>query len=137
MLLVAFFLSAIMASPETESIDLVPGSPNPSPLSPTTCSPGPSPTATAPGRPKRSPVWDYFTYDSVSSLCKVDVMAGDREPDLSKKSCDHTVSGKFPTNLKNHLKKHHPTVYENVLRNEEEAKAEASTAKALGPHKQL
>ena len=77
------------------------------------------------------------------SICKVEVMAEGGEPGPSKKSCDHSVSGKFPTNLKSHLKKHHPTVYEDVLRNEEEAKkaakakAEASAAKALGPQKQL
>ena len=112
-------------------------------------SPGPSPLSsaggsilTSRGRPRKSPVWNYFVYDSEkeTSMCKVEVKVGERGP---SKTCDHVIGGKFPTNLKNHLKKHHPTQYEELLQKEEEArkaKEEAKArakAKAFGPHKQL
>ena len=94
----------LMASSELESPF---SSPSPSPLLPTCTM----------GHPKRSPVWDFFAYDSVSnqSVCKVEVVAtDDDEPGPAKKFYGHGVSGKFPTNLKGHLKKHHPVEYEEV-----------------------
>ena len=71
------------------------------------------------------------------------VAMDDGEPGPAKKFFDRSVSGKFPTNLKGHLKKHHPREYEEVRQNEErakksaKAKAEISATKAFGPQKQL
>ena len=77
-------------------------------------------------------------------MCKVEVVAtDDDEPGPAKKFCSHGVSGKLHTNLKGHLKKHHPVEYEEVRQNEEKAKkaakakAEISATKAFGPQKQL
>ena len=106
--LLAFFLFSVMASSESESADTLRST------SPSPCSPSP---IRALGHPKKSPVWDFFTYDSEKnrSLCQVGASSSGDEPGSSKTSCDHPVTGKFPTNLKNHLKKHHPTEYAEVL----------------------
>ena len=71
--------------------------------------PGPD-TATGVGRPKKSAVWQYFVYSEVTgkSTCLVGG-AGDRES-----VCGYEVAGKFPTNLKQHLKKHHLLQYQDV-----------------------
>ena len=62
-------------------------------------SPTPSTSERSTGRPRRSPVWEYFVFNDESgkSACQVELE--------SKNSvCGHEVTGKFPTNLKQHLK---------------------------------
>ena len=79
-------------------------------------SPGPS-LAQLPGRPKRSPVWEYFHYDSAEdrSICQVE------NPD-TESLCGKSIAGKNPTNLKQHLKAVHPAVSKDVSGKEEDAK---------------
>ena len=66
--------------------------------------------AVIPGRPKTSPVWDYFKYDETlkKTVCQVDV---------NGKHCEATFTGKFSTNLKAsaHLKSKHGQEYEELL----------------------
>ena len=98
---------SLMASSESESVE-----------SP---SPGPSPTA-ASGRPKRSPVWNYFTYDTTTNMCQVVPKAEGPSPSM---------------------KKEHTSEYQEVVEMEENAKktahekAKVKAAKAMGPCKQL
>ena len=118
-----------MASSESESVDMMQSS-----------SPSPSPVRKVPGRPKKSPVWDFFSYDPESnkSVCQIKAGTGGDEPGSSRASCD-PIAGKFPTNLRNHLRKHHPSEYAEVLRKEKEVKLKKNEAKrkAFGPSKQL
>lgn len=78
---------------------------------------------TPPGRPKRSPVWKYFAYrkESNQSICQVEVFRdhGD-EAGPSSEVCLLPVAGKYPTNLKQHLRKSHPTQYREILLTEKE-----------------
>lgn len=95
-------------SESAESIDQVLSvSPSPVPSSGFLC---------AVGRPRKSPVWDYFLYDSGTnkSTCQVLACAS------SSEICGHSLAGKYPTNLKLHLKKVHPEEYKEVERKEGE-----------------
>ena len=58
----------------------------------------------------KSAVWDYYDYDQEkgSSRCKISCGSGET------KECGVTLNGKFTTNLKNHLRKHHPQKLKNV-----------------------
>ena len=69
------------------------------------------------GRPKRSPVWDYFAYDGTQgkSICQI----GKEGSDVEGKR-GHHVAGKFPTNLKQHLKKSHAKEYKEMEEKEAE-----------------
>uniref|UniRef100_A0A1X7VI67 BED-type domain-containing protein n=1 Tax=Amphimedon queenslandica TaxID=400682 RepID=A0A1X7VI67_AMPQE len=51
------------------------------------------------GRPKRSSVWNHFTYDQKSNESVCTIRNEERE-------CGARVKGKNPTNLKQHLKCH-------------------------------
>ena len=60
-------------------------------------------------------MWEYYTYDRVvdKSICQVeslDVM------------CGKSISGKNPTNLKQHLRAAHPQVMNDLKRKEEDMK---------------
>uniref|UniRef100_A0A1X7VBW2 BED-type domain-containing protein n=1 Tax=Amphimedon queenslandica TaxID=400682 RepID=A0A1X7VBW2_AMPQE len=83
------------------------------------------------GRPKASPVWDFFCYNSENndSVCQVD---------KEEKICGVKIKGKNPTNLKQHLSRYHKPEYETVLLKEEEAKSKRSSqsvCKHKGLHK--
>ena len=63
-------------------------------------------------RVKRSLVWDYFSYyaDSNKSVCQIEVRGS---------ACGKHISGKNPTNLKQHMKcSHLPTLNEYLKRDE-------------------
>ena len=62
------------------------------------------------GCPRKSVVWDYFDYDQEKgrSRCKISYGSGEA------KECGVIVNGKFTTNLKNHLRKHHPQKLKEV-----------------------
>ena len=66
--------------------------------------------AVQPGRPKTSPVWDYFKYDVSlrKTVCQIDA---------NGKHCEATFKGNFSTNLKAHLKSKHE---EELLQKEKE-----------------
>ena len=55
--------------------------------------------STSPSRSVRSPVWSFFAYDAATekSICQVELS--------DHVICVHNISGKYPTNLKQHLKK--------------------------------
>ena len=53
--------------------------------------------AVLPGKPKASPVWDYFKYDVTLGKTVWEV-------DINGKHCESTFKGNFSTNLKFHMK---------------------------------
>ena len=65
------------------------------------------------------------------------VATDDDKSGSAKKFCDRSVSGKLPTNLKDHLKKHHPVEYEEVRQNEEEARKQQKLRLRLAQLKPL
>ena len=81
-------------------------------------------TATA-RRPRNSCVWHFFKYlkEDDKSICLVNT------DENSSSSCGHSLKGKFPTNLKAHLKKVHPSHYQELVKMESDKKA-ADLAKA-------
>ena len=83
------------------------------------------------GRPRKSPVWDYFLYcnSTQKSMCQVVVASGDDSAESRPRKCGQLLAGKFATNLKYHLKKAHPTVYQDVIAKEESAMARKERAK--------
>lgn len=74
------------------------------------------------GRPKASPVWDYFENENNESVCLVKT---NLETD-NEKTCGMKVKGKNPTNLKQHLSRYHKEEFENVTKKEEEARSKKS-----------
>ena len=74
-------------------------------------SPTPSTSESGVGRPKRSPVWQHFVFDNVTgkSVCQI-VTDGNELESGEKSVCGHEVAGKFPTNLKQHLKSSIPSI---------------------------
>ena len=94
------------------------------------------------GRPKRIVVWHYFTYDQDKnqSVCQVQVTRdhGDHGGP-SNEACGATYAGKFPTNLKGHLRKDHPAQFQEALQKENEAeqKKKEESAKRRSVGKQL
>lgn len=84
-----------------------------SPVERSSLSPSPGPSS---GRPRRSPVWKFFEYDKAvdKSICQIST-----ESDSSK-LCGQAIAGKYPTNLKQHLNKHHPVQYASLLQLEKE-----------------
>ena len=85
--------------------------------------PGPSGTIT--GRRRESFVWDYFIFDPTKgkSICQVEVQS-----DTSVVKCCAEITGKFPTNLKAHLKGSHSKVYEDVITRDADRQKEKTTA---------
>ncbi len=59
---------------------------------------------------KSSSVWDYFLYDSVTNISTCQILSCAS----SSESCGHSITGKYPTNLKQHLKKVHPEEYKEI-----------------------
>ena len=81
------------------------------------------------GRPKTSLVWEIFDYDecSDSSICNVKISQGSEVPT----QCGKTIKGKNPTNLKQHMRKHHPNDFRKFLEKEEAFKLQkAATNKS-------
>ena len=79
------------------------------------------------GRPRKSLVWKHFFFNSCSgkSLCQVpDSSTEDAEDSSIPTLCGHPIPGKFPSNLRQHLKSRHGAVYQELLRSEEKQKEE-------------
>lgn len=72
------------------------------------------------GRPRKSQVWNYFEYDEVEKKSICQVLKASSVVSDSSDICGSKTTGKFPTNLKQHLKKFHPEVYSELLKKEEE-----------------
>lgn len=64
------------------------------------------------GRPRQSPAWNFFSFIAAKSrsVCEVQI----RVVDSTTKLCGVEISGKYPTNLKAHLKTAHPQVFAEV-----------------------
>ena len=120
-----------------QSSDSATASPSPGPVASTSYAVEPSPP---PGRPKRSVVWHYFVYDQDKnkSVCQIEVTRdhGDHSGP-SKEVCGAAVTGKYPTNLKQHLRKDHPAQYQEALHKEEAEKAKEESAKHRSVGKQI
>lgn len=70
-------------------------------------------------------MWQYFMYNELTGKSSCQVETGEdvgRETESTKKVCAQEVAGKFPTNLKQHLKKYHIVQYQEVVQLEEEGK---------------
>lgn len=84
--------------------------------------------------PKRSMVWSYFVYDQ-ENICQTEVSRdhGD-QGGPSKEICGASIAGKYPTNLKQHLRKDHYALYQEALVKEKaaEQKRKEASAKPLG-----
>lgn len=80
------------------------------------------------GRRRESTVWDYFVFDAekVKSICQVEVSVENSSPRL----CATEIAGKYPTNLKSHLKKAHPSAHDEMVQKEEAKQREKERAKA-------
>lgn len=70
----------------------------------------PTPMPSRGGR-KRTPVWHFFDYDDSANkcTCNVETVSGvcSEKPGPSRQLCGHVLTGKYPTNMKFHLKKFH------------------------------
>ena len=82
----------------------------------------PSPTAT--GHPRNSLVRNHFVYDSSSwrSVCQVHDSSASDDASSIPTICGHSIAGKFPSNLRQHLKSCHSTVFSEMLAEEERQK---------------
>jgi hypothetical protein len=60
------------------------------------------------GRKRGSEVWKYFKYDEQMRKCTCLVAKADG------RLCSSLLATKNPTNLKNHLKSHHSTQYDEI-----------------------
>ncbi|XP_065895985.1 E3 SUMO-protein ligase ZBED1-like [Dysidea avara] len=78
------------------------------------------------GRPKTSPVWDYFSYDESAKKSKCEVITNV----VTKTKCAKTFSGKFSTNLKLHLKSSHREAYDEVIKKEKQNKEKENEKKS-------
>ena len=74
------------------------------------------------GQPRKSLVWNYFIYDDVSGKSICQVSTGESNEAGSSSSgpnvCGKTCAGKFPFNLKQHLKTCHVACYQELLNDE-------------------
>lgn len=89
---------------------------------------GPSGT----GKPRESPIWDFFIYsDTVKrSTCQV--------PLSDDKLCGRTFSGRFTSNLKHHLRSCHKEQFAEIEKKDEARKEVKEERKRMevGPVKQ-
>ena len=85
------------------------------------------------GRPRKSPVWDFFEFDDAAEKTVCQVMKSSdstHSSSFDEARCGHSLTGKFATNMKNHLKKAHPKEYQLVLRKEETMAKENASKKS-------
>lgn len=89
------------------------------------------------GRPKASAVWNYYVYDPTRdvSVCQVKLAVAHGEGPVSSEGssqyCSTALRGKFPTNLKHHLKNRHPTEF--VEMQQEESRVKLAKGKSKTP----
>lgn len=85
----------------------------------------PCPSFTGESSKKRSPAWKFFDFDETAgkSVCQVRLSG--------EETCGVTIPGKYPTNLKQHLRKSHPEEHAQVLRMEASIKKAKDEAEAL------
>lgn len=99
------------------------------------------------GRKRSSGVWNFFKYDELTgkSICNLLNKEGSKnfDNDIQTK-CEHNISGKNSTNLKQHLKRDHLSFYNDLCKEEEKSKHQkmdasqsqsGATATVNSPHK--
>ena len=68
-------------------------------------------------------------------MCQVpDLSTEDAEDSSSPTLCGHAIPGKFPSNLRQHLKSHHGAVYQELLRSKEKQKEEREALRSKITH---
>ena len=74
------------------------------------------------GRQRTSQVWNYFEYDAVQgkSVCQVLKVGTCSSDSDNSEICEHKIKGKFPTNLRQHLKKAHPDIHSEIVKKDTE-----------------
>ena len=101
-------------------------------LSVSPCPSGYSDTPAVTNKSLRSPVWKYFKFVEAIGKSVCQVVGTDGEV------CSQNISGKFPTNLKQHLRSKHPNEHSAVLEVDasiKKAKDEAELKRAQICHK--
>ena len=70
--------------------------------------------ATPVGRPLKSAVWNFFEFNPLTdkSVCQVIQPDGSSSADEDR-VCGHCIPGKYPSNLKQHLRKYRPQYSED------------------------
>ena len=64
-------------------------------------------------------VWNFFTYDKDLDVSLCQVLVNKEE---GKEPCKHATKGKYPTNLKSHLKSHHKNEFLTLTEQEDKEK---------------
>ena len=77
------------------------------------------------GRPRNSHVWDYYIYDAELDKSECQVLTGD-------KVCGVKINGKFPSNLRSHIKNYHAEVFK-ILDGKDKEKAKNVRKKEMTP----
>ena len=81
------------------------------------------------GRPRNSNVWDYYVYDAELDKSECQVLTGE-------KVCGVKINGKFPSNLRSHIKNNHTEVFK-ILDGKDKEKAKNVQRKGNDTKKQL
>ena len=71
--------------------------------------------ATKSGRPRKSNVWDYYTYDTELDKSECQILIGE-------KICGAKLNGKFPSNLRSHIRNNHNETFK-ILEEKDKEKA--------------
>ena len=91
----------------------------------------PSPSQ-LPGHSTWSPAWAYFRYDSAidKSICQVQLSG-------TEALCGKKISGKNPSNIKQHLKATHPKEFHELSKKEDELKRKKVESERLKRERSL
>ena len=80
-------------------------------------------TATS-GRSRKSLVWEFFEYDPVTKKSVCQVLSAPSADSSASDICGHSITGKFPTNLRQHLKRAHPSEFSELCGQQDREKQE-------------
>ena len=76
------------------------------------------------GRNRKSLVWEYFEYDPVTKKSVCQVLPAPSVDSSANDICGHiySIPEKYPTNLRQHLKRAHPAEFSELSRKDEKLK---------------
>lgn len=83
------------------------------------------------GRPQKSLVWEYFEYHKLTNQSVCQILSSQSTDTSASDICSHAISGRFPTNCKQHMKKSHPSEFSELCRKEDEEKKERERQRVL------
>lgn len=72
--------------------------------------------------PRKSLVWEYFKYHKSTNQSVCQILSTQSTDTSASDICGHAISGKFPTNCKQHMKKAHPSEFSELCCKEDEEK---------------